>query len=139
MTQIAAHRQQTQETKHRVAELLHRDADWYAERQYETGLAYLEQLLPNDEWGRRQYAGSRSFWAWWRIQWQLRDETFLAHAPRLLWADRVAEYDALHCPVMLADENTRLGRFMDVSFERMQAEMHDENRQRRAELAGNKG
>ena len=135
MTRTELRKQQAEEVKQRVMELLGWDEQRYANNQYEKGLEYLEQYLPNDEWARKQYSLTRAYWSWWRIQWHLRDELFVAHAHRMLWADRVAEYQELHNPVMLADENTHTGRYMDSSFVLVSTECRAE----KAEKVQNKG
>lgn len=116
MTQAATRQKAAAISKSSVMKLLNWDEQQYADFQYATGLTFLEQYLPNDEFARRQLEEHSFFWAWWRNMWLMRDETFIAHAHDMLWADRRDEYLKLHDPVMLADENTEMGRFVDSSY-----------------------
>lgn len=134
MTQADSRRQQAETVKQAVCKLLNKTDEWYAHLQYETGLTYLKQHLPNDAQRRRKCEGSGVFWGWWRLQWLVRDENYLIYAGGLLWADRIAEYKAMHDAELLADENTASGRWMAGGFDLMSREM---KRQKTAETAAN--
>jgi hypothetical protein len=78
MTTIQAAREQQQETKARIIELLKWDEMQYATMQYNMGLHYLVMYLLEHDDSIRMMERSRLFWAWWKTQWALRDQEFIA-------------------------------------------------------------
>ena len=44
----------------------------------ETGMQYLELYIPADRQGIYMLNRSRIFWNWWKNQWAIRDEIYLA-------------------------------------------------------------
>lgn len=63
--------------KIQVMKALGWDIETYASFQYETGLEYLKQYVPEDEEGRAMLERSRIFWNWWKNHWMQRDVEFL--------------------------------------------------------------
>lgn len=53
--------------------LLDRNAEWYAEQQYELGLVWLEAHYGNDPRLRRALEGDEDFWNWWKNDWRHED------------------------------------------------------------------
>lgn len=49
----------------------------YANFIYETGIAYLEHYIPEDEHGIALLSRSRVYWSWWKNHWAQRDAQFL--------------------------------------------------------------
>jgi hypothetical protein len=101
-----------QSLKQRVCELLQWTDEEYAAFQYETGLAYLKGYIPYDSYGADQLSRSRTFWNWWKNQWQQRDEKFLNycrvrnerlafHNMTLIPEDAKTFYEEEHNPAIL--------------------------------------
>jgi hypothetical protein len=55
--------------------LLWSDFD-YSDCQFESGMLYLETYLGGDASTIHLLSNSKVFWAWWRNQWNRRDESF---------------------------------------------------------------
>ncbi len=63
-----------------VCFLLKWSSDDYNTYQYETGIEYLQHLLPADEECADMLSRSKIFWNWWRHQWASRDKRLILAA-----------------------------------------------------------
>lgn len=66
-----------QSNQQRVQSLLRWDELQYGQFMYQTGLAYLQAYIPDDDISTRALGCSRIFWRWWKNHWAQRDEQFL--------------------------------------------------------------
>jgi len=76
-TLIQQQQQKALTLKQQVCALLDWDDEQYATFQYEMGLAYLQEYIPNDAHGADQLTRSKVYWRWWTNLWMQRDEIFL--------------------------------------------------------------
>lgn len=69
----------TRTIEQQVIDLLQYSQQQYATLQFETAYAYLyHHIGTSDALTVSAFTGSKLFWAWWRKQWSLRDEQYLA-------------------------------------------------------------
>lgn len=74
--------------------------------QYQYGLAYIMWYLPTDERKRRILEGSKIFWQWFKLQWEIHDDAILKD-PDFATAsinERRRWYQVVHEPQALANE-----------------------------------
>ena len=57
--------------------MLNCSIDTYRTILYKYGRAYLHWYLPCNERQRRILEGSKTFWAWFRLQWEMHDQVLL--------------------------------------------------------------
>lgn len=63
-----------------VCALLHMTDTAYQLAQFELGMQYLEEQLAHDPQGRQRLCQDAryGYWAWWRHQWRIREDCWLA-------------------------------------------------------------
>jgi hypothetical protein len=102
MTQVKQQQQKALTLKQQVCQLLQWADEDFAAFQYEMGLAYLKEYIPNDPHGADQLSRSKTFWNWWKNQWAQRDEKFIAmHRPNWKYEDTLYIYLDEHNPAIL--------------------------------------
>lgn len=97
-THINAQKQEAEETKAAVCELLKWSSDDYNVYLYETGEEYLQHFLPNDAEGADMLRRRKIFWNWWRNHWAARDK-------RLVLAAICWPYDAGEMQLIYKENN----------------------------------
>lgn len=89
-----------------IMQLLGWDETRYFEFQYETGCAYLRDVLCPGGYGYGELCASRMYWRWWINGFNRRNDAFLHTTaytlPRLLQGHEAA-YVAIHSTGYLAD------------------------------------
>lgn len=102
MTLVQQQQQKAQSLQQRICKLMHWDDEDYALFQYETGLQYLAEYIPNDRFGAEQLTRSKVYWNWWKNQWAMRDEAFIEMVkPHWRYDDIVYVYLDEHNPSIL--------------------------------------
>lgn len=128
---LAIRKEQANKVKAVVMQLLQWSELEYANFQYESGLAYLRHYIPTDKWGQDMLQRSRLFWNWWKNQWLLRDECFLAVGKEILTNAVSTEnlrrlYFHDHNPATLASEIYPNRTVLDESYNQMIHSIHTE-------------
>lgn len=68
---------QTQDVQTEMSMLLNCSLATYRNILYKYGRAYIHWYLPCDERLRRKLEDSKTFWAWFRVQWEMHDRALL--------------------------------------------------------------
>lgn len=99
MTMIESRQNHANIVRNRVCELLQFGVDFYNERQYALGLAYLEMYLPATPQLRRQLEASKYFWAWWRNLCVMLDQSFIEthNIDCISFEKKNTIYESLYC------------------------------------------
>jgi hypothetical protein len=126
-TLIQQQQQKAQTLKQRICEMLHWDDEDFAGFQYEMGLAYLAEYIPNDVQGADQLARSKTFWNWWKNTWQQRDEAFIEMVkPHWKYEDIVYIYLDEHNPSILISTTHPNAVVLNQSYAEMIQKVIDE-------------
>ena len=78
LVNIKSRKAKADRLKATICGLLQWDDLTYAEFQYDMGLFYLRQYIPQDKWGQDLLQRTRLFWNWWKTQWTNRDDAYLS-------------------------------------------------------------
>ena len=93
--------------KREICKLLQWTEMQFCEDQHQNGIAYLYWYLPCDELARYQMERSKLYWAWFKNQWTIHDESLLyfKNACRKMSVSEARNlYNEVHCPRILAKE-----------------------------------
>lgn len=120
ITHIESRRVAAKASKERIMRLLEWSELQYCEFQYRMGLEYLQEYIPDDPDGIAWLERHRVFWAWWRNQWTLRDESYLdSKIATVGIRHRRNIYTELHNPRALAMGITPPAVVLDDSYAQM--------------------
>lgn len=112
-----------------VRKTLNWDKQQWTSYQYESGLWYLEKLMPEYPQVARQISASPIFWNWWKAHWEDRDKQYLeqielAADDKII--DPVAEYQELHDARTLAAAIYLSGQVLMDSYAAMIGKITDQ-------------
>lgn len=107
--------------QNRIIDLLQWDDGRYEKYVFECANAYLYAYIKNEaEEVINQIKRSKDFWNWWKLQWQARDEAFIASIIQPIKKDVARQlYQYLHCPATLAAELYPAGEVLGESYAAM--------------------
>jgi hypothetical protein len=119
LTQINSIKQRFKKTQEAIMFQLQISETQYANFLFKKGTAYLQAYIPQDPAGIDMLVDSRVFWAWWRLEWMLRDEQFIAsnYTGPVPLLRRV--YASYHRPDELASEISPNGVVMAEGYAKM--------------------
>ncbi len=103
-TQIEIINHEREETQRQVCQLLQVREDYSAENVYLTGIDFINLYYATASGMALAAERSKLFWSWWKLEWQVRDDAFLADKLgdiALEYRRRI--YIDLHNPNVLAD------------------------------------
>jgi hypothetical protein len=63
-----------------VCAILKKDEHWISNVKFETACLYMEGLLDGNDAIAREFLREKMFWGWWKQQWALIDELWIARA-----------------------------------------------------------
>lgn len=95
---------------------------------YQAGLDYLGIQARGYEAVADEISRSRTFWSWWRMHWQKRDEAFINSMQESKISNHVALqlYHALHNPVPLSCELSLNGAVLQESYASLMGRLQQE-------------
>jgi len=113
----------------RVLQLTGLKAPQRAEMVFENAYRFLERYIGQDDWAESYITQSRVFWQWWRLQWRIRDEVFLARVKGRRYGrhQMCSLYQREHCPMKLA--GLPPAALIHKEYSRMMDEVHKEWKQ----------
>jgi hypothetical protein len=126
-TLLQQQQQKAQTLKEQVCRLLHWNDEAYAAFQFEMGLAYLQEYIPNDPHGAQQLTHSKVYWNWWKNSWLQRDEIFVREAKED-WdlADRLYIYSDSNNPSLLIGNTRPNAVVLEETYKEMIQEFIDD-------------
>lgn len=114
--------------KEKILNMLNWDALEYGQLQYEFGLTYLRAYIPDDLQAIDLLERSKTFWAWWRNHWTLRDAQFIEMVdPRHFTIESLrAQYRCYNDPYSLTQRIYPNGAVLEETYARMIGKINDE-------------
>lgn len=112
-----------------IQQLIGISAEAFAHMQFENAYEFLQLYIGNDDWSISYITNTSTFWNWWRMQWQHRDEAFLQLMNRQIEAGKPAlqkYYKRMHNPNFLACEPPTA--LIHLSYARMSKQMIKERK-----------
>jgi hypothetical protein len=116
-------------TQQQVHKLLAWCEQQYSQFIYDCGIAYLTAYLPQESSEViTQILKTQSFWNWWKMRWEKRDEQFIEYCSvmRHGTATRLEAYKEIHDPLILAQGIHLNGVVLSESYSIMIGELNKE-------------
>ena len=109
MSNVALLKEQYQENKEKIMELLQWTEMQYMDFQIDMGLEYMRNVLGMDDWSADYMMRSRKFWNWWRNLWNVHDANVFLMAYEQIEPERWEwEYKNSHCASFLDKHPSRV-------------------------------
>lgn len=127
ITQAIAPKQSAQELKATICQLLKWSELQYADFQYETGIAYLQNYIPENQQGIDKLIRERIFWQWWKNNWMFRDLAYSEELDlmKVSLSARITLYRDIHNPKVLAAEIYPNGMILGAAYAQTIKELHN--------------